>query len=49
MKAFTQKAKTIGVDLAHFGDLNLIYGNGPVCSLRSPAGLRIDVQERTSK
>ena len=35
----------IHMSFEEFGLLDLIYGKGEVISFRSPAGLRIDVQE----
>jgi len=33
------------IDFEEFGSLDLMYGREKAISLRSPAGLRVDVQE----
>ncbi len=40
-----KKLQKRSIDFNEFGSLDLIYGKGEVISFRSPAGLRIDVQE----
>ena len=40
-----KKLQKRSINFDEFGSLDLIYGKGEVISFRSPAGLRIDVQE----
>ena len=44
-----KKLQKRSINFDEFGSLDLIYGKGEVISFRSPAGLRIDVQELQSK
>jgi catechol 2,3-dioxygenase-like lactoylglutathione lyase family enzyme len=45
---FLARAKEQGIQTVAHGRVETLFGAGPMCTLSSPAGLRIDVFERTA-
>lgn len=46
LRGLRKRLRLAGVGATEHGDLDLLYGQGPILSFKSPAGFRIEVQER---
>lgn len=46
LHALRDRLRGTGAGITEHGDLELLYGQGPVVSFNSPAGLRLEVQEQ---